>query len=111
MTTERLIPVKFDQSSEFNVEFDPYDNFPVMFETQRTFDIEFMQEKTFDVNFRITYESYEQGDYPGPYTVTPTLSTQVLQTVGKTLSKNITVNATPYSRVSNEAGGYTVTIL
>ena len=51
------------------------------------------------------------GDYSGAYEITPAAGAQSLPTANKKLDRNITVNATPYSEVGNDFGGYTVTIL
>lgn len=50
-------------------------------------------------------------EYNGPYEATPSLEIQTLYTKSKKMKNNVTVNATPLSEVSNESGGYTVTIL
>lgn len=49
--------------------------------------------------------------YDGVYEVTPTAREQILHTINKKMEDNVTVHKTPYSEVSNEYGGYTVTIL
>lgn len=58
--------------------------------------------------------SISHGDiivYDGKYEVIPSTENQILSTKFKKLMENITVHATPFSEVSNEAGGYTITIL
>ena len=49
--------------------------------------------------------------YDGDYEVTPTNNEQILHTKHKKMEDDVTVHKTPYSEVSNEYGGYTVTIL
>lgn len=49
--------------------------------------------------------------YDGAYEVTPTAREQILHTKHKKMEDDVTVHKTPYSEVSNEYGGYTVTIL
>lgn len=56
---------------------------------------------------------YAAGDLPsygGPYEVTPSRQEQVLNTTGKYLEENINVKEVPLAKVSNTAGGTTVTI-
>ena len=48
--------------------------------------------------------------YAGPYTVTPRFSEQVLETAEKSMADDVTVLEIPVHRVSNEAGGVTVSI-
>ena len=52
-----------------------------------------------------------ESEYTGAYEVTPTSSDQYLLTKNKTMTKKVTVYATPYTEVSNLYGGKTVTIL
>lgn len=49
-------------------------------------------------------------EYDGVYEVTPSVQTQTLQTMGKKMSKNITVNEIPYFVTENEAQGNTIYI-
>ena len=49
--------------------------------------------------------------YDGAYEVIPNLSEQILNTTNKKMKDDVTIHATPYSEVSNDAGGYTLTIL
>ena len=52
------------------------------------------------------------GDpYEGSYEVTPTSGEQVLPTRSKTMGDDLTVHAVPCSATSNDAGGYTFSIL
>lgn len=48
--------------------------------------------------------------YTGSYTVKPLVSKQTLATKDKVMSDNVTVLEIPYSEVSNNEGGCTVTI-
>lgn len=48
--------------------------------------------------------------YTGDYEVTPKTQAQVLQTAGKTMVKNLVVNAVPYHETSNQSNGLTVHI-
>ena len=50
-------------------------------------------------------------EYTGEYVATPTSSKQYFPTADKRMTKNFAVNKTPFSKVSNIQGGYTVTIL
>ena len=51
------------------------------------------------------------GDpYEGAYRVVPTTSEQILETKAKTMLDDVTVTEIPYQQVTNEAGGYTVSI-
>lgn len=61
-----------------------------------------------------TMNASTRSDYPnytGEYEATPTTQNQVFDTKYRTLVSDFTVNATPYSEVSNIYGGHTVTIL
>ena len=49
--------------------------------------------------------------YDGETTVIPSAVTeQILQTKEKIVKEDITINKIPYAEVSNDAGGYTVSI-
>ena len=48
--------------------------------------------------------------YDGPYTVTPRFVPQTLETEHKSMTDDVTVLEIPVHRVSNEAGGVTVSI-
>lgn len=79
----------------------------VQFEHTRDFYCVFSS-GTWSVDFSTMHEA---GQYMGLYEVTPSAEEQTLETINKRMSDNVTVHATPYSEASNEAGGYTVTIL
>ena len=59
------------------------------------------------ISVTITYES---EPYEGPYEVTPAVGEQVLATTNKTLFDDLTVLGIPYHQVTNDSGGYTVSI-
>ena len=48
--------------------------------------------------------------YGGPYTVTPTTKSQMLETAGKLMEKDTQIKAIPFFETSNTAGGTTVYI-
>ena len=48
--------------------------------------------------------------YDGPYTVTPKMEGQELETKNKLMTSNVIVEAVPVRRTANEAGGNTVYI-
>lgn len=48
--------------------------------------------------------------YDGPYTAEPLEFDQTLRTKGKTMQKDVTFRAVPYSEVSNLGGGMTANI-
>ena len=50
------------------------------------------------------------AEYDGTYSVTPTQSQQELQTDGKRMAANVTVQAIPYYEVSNPQNGKTIII-
>lgn len=50
-------------------------------------------------------------EYTGTYVATPTSSKQSFPTADKKMNENFRVNATPIRKASNNAGGYTITIL
>ena len=64
-----------------------------------------------DMEFECDMGEFLASGYDGAYEVTPTAYEQMLPTKHKTLSKNVLVHKTPYYEASNEAGGYTATIL
>ena len=48
--------------------------------------------------------------YTGDYTVIPKVYEQTLETKNKSMTDDVTVEAVPYSEVSNLSGGYTASI-
>lgn len=52
----------------------------------------------------------EGEDYTGDYTVIPALEQQSLKTKNKVMRDDVTVKAIPLYRVSNSAGGMTISI-
>lgn len=56
-------------------------------------------------------EGSENNPYEGEYEITPMLKDeQTLSTANKTMRKDVIVHKVPIYRVSNESGGFTVTI-
>lgn len=55
-------------------------------------------------------EGTGNNPYEGEYEVTPKLEDQTLSTANRTLRRDVTIHEVPVYRVTNEAGGYTVTI-
>jgi len=51
-----------------------------------------------------------RGAYDGPYSVTPTVDEQKLETAQKIMLDDVTVKAIPYYTVSNVSGGTTIYI-
>ncbi len=49
-------------------------------------------------------------EYTGTYTVTPTTSSQTLNTANRLLKDDVKIEAIPYSAVSNNTGGTTIII-
>ena len=62
----------------------------------------------FGVFYPVSGETHET--YGGPYTVDPIFDPVVLETNDKIMADDVTVNAILVSRVSNPAGGKTITI-
>ena len=48
--------------------------------------------------------------YDGSYSVTPAVTEQTMETANKMMTDNVKVEKIPYSEVSNNSGGFTVTI-
>ena len=49
-------------------------------------------------------------NYDGSYSIIPKVDAQTMATRNKSMIDDVTVEAVPYSEVSNEAGGYTANI-
>ncbi|MBR2681461.1 MAG: hypothetical protein IKE23_12070 [Exiguobacterium sp.] len=94
------------EESEASIELDQ--DIEVEFDNARFMLVDLKIEEDFKCDFGTGISS---GDYKGAYEVTPTASEQTLPTENKTMERNVTVHATPYSEVSNIYGGTTVTIL
>lgn len=79
--------------------------------TPYEFDISDSQPVTFTedqyIAVRVTYDT---EPYEGSYEITPAVSEQVLATRNKTLFDDLTVLGIPYHQVTNDSGGYTVSI-
>lgn len=65
--------------------------FNVLFNGAQQMDVQF-HEDSFSCDFG---QGVIQGDYTGPYEVTPSEETQTLATAGKSLESNVTVNPIP----------------
>lgn len=52
----------------------------------------------------------DEDPFPGPYSVRPNFTNQVLNTIHKTMTSNLEVQPIPVSEVSNASGGWTMTI-
>ena len=76
------------------------------------FDLEVNDEAAVDFDLDTAIEVIQIGGdpYEGPYTVTPKVTEQTLETLAKTMTDNVTVLEIPYIAVSNPSGGTTVTI-
>ena len=59
------------------------------------------------INVNINIDAEE---YTGPYTITPNTESQILHTVNKLMTNNVTVKSVPYYETINEIGGTTVYI-
>lgn len=89
-----------DKILDLTVMFDDEDDFNCAFsETEALFECELGD---------CAYQRYDEGY---GYEVTPTAYEQMLPTKNKILVRNVIVHKTPYYETSNEAGGYTATIL
>ncbi len=110
---------EFDQSQDFDVGFEEQTETDVVVEQDHEIEVTFENATIIPVELSQSEEfvcefdagASQTGDYDGPYEVTPTASEQTLPTENKTMERNVTVHATPYSEVSNIYGGNTVTIL
>lgn len=72
--------------------------FDVKFGGAQKMDVQF-KEDSFNCDFG---QGVVQGDYDGPYEVTPTEQTQTLATAGKSLGSNVVINPIPrnYGRIT-----------
>ena len=63
-------------------------------------------------HFLITSDSpvISAEPFGGPYEVIPKTESQTLQTADKLMERDLTVQAIPFYRTSNQSGGYTATI-
>lgn len=65
------------------------------------------------VNVHIPAQIVKSGDYPdfaGPYTVTPMVTAQRMETKDTHMTDDVTVREIPYFAVSNPQGGTTIVI-
>lgn len=54
--------------------------------------------------------SHDSATYEGDYAPIPSINGYTLDTAGKWLRDDISIQAIPLAQVGNESGGYTVTI-
>lgn len=73
--------------------------------TADTANLEFTSDK------QIAREYTDRDPYEGPYQVAPGQDDNVIHTDGLRMTDDLVVQKVPYAAVSNESGGYTVTIL
>ena len=100
MTTEETFSTKVSEyDSFFKMRFYEDDNFNAQFLADEIFNTELGEVTDVTAN-----------PYTGATSVTPTPFVQTLSTKDKKVSKDITILAIPYEEVSNEQGGYTITI-
>lgn len=72
-------------------------------------DIGNQQRLTGSVNTSSVYTEHNDP-YSGSYSVTPSMEAKTLNTKGKLMTDDVTVQAVPVFRVSNNSGGTTVYI-
>lgn len=66
----------------------------------------------FEADFGQVYRfvSDEVPVYDGSYSLAPSVNEQIIETANKMMTDNLKVEKIPYSEVSNNFGGFTVTI-
>ena len=64
----------------------------------------------FSQNQYILVRGGDYDRYTGEYVVVPKSSTQTLETNDKLMTDDVSVLAIPYTEVTNQSGGYTVSI-
>lgn len=82
-------------------------------EDPRTMDLTFEEQSAaVDMQFDQVVEVVrsDADPYTGDYSVTPTLEGETLETKGKYMREDVTVQPIPVHRTTNAAGGYTVYI-
>lgn len=67
-------------------------------------------DQDFTPSFDQVIKTSDYKTYPGPYSATPKVDEQILQTAHQVCVDNIIVEAVPYLEVQNPQGGYTATI-
>lgn len=74
--------------------------------------VEFHEDQAIEVDFGELTEvgSADIPTYGGPYTICPSLDAQTLETAGKLMKDDTTIEPIPIYVVSNNSGGTTVTI-
>lgn len=76
-----------------------------------SFDLGFSDDGPFSVSFTETISPVISAEpFGGPYEVIPKTESQTLQTADKLMEHDLTVQAIPFFRTSNQSGGYTATI-
>lgn len=73
-------------------------------------DYPYQVSEPFRLTGHLSIPEYVGKTYDGPYEVTPASDFQLLPTADRVLEDDILVHPIPYSEVSNEQGGITVTI-
>ena len=79
-------------------------------EQDETYSVLLTNEYDYDVEMSSTITLINGDTYYGEYTFTPTTSTQIAQTSGKTLSSNITINPIPSNYGLITYNGSTITV-
>lgn len=79
-------------------------------EQDETYSVLLTNEYDYDVDMSSTITLINGDTYDGAYTFTPTTSTQIAQTSGKTLSSNITINPIPSNYGLITYDGSTITV-
>ena len=76
-----------------------------------SFDLGFSDDGPFSVSFTETISPVVTAEpYAGPYDVVPKTEGQTLETADKLMVQDVTVQAIPFYKTSNQSGGYTATI-
>lgn len=65
---------------------------------------------TVHVGYEIIQGGGDYEIYEGTFIFEPSTTDQVLETANKLLTANLTISAIPYSEVTNETSGKTITI-
>ena len=76
-----------------------------------SFELVFSGESPVPVSFSETITPVVTAEsYAGPYEVVPKTEGQTLETADKLMARDVTVQAIPFYKTSNQSGGYTATI-
>lgn len=87
--------------------------FRAKFITIEPYDVQFISDGQFDTDFGTIIEvghGEKIEEYDGVYTVEPLFENQTLETSGKKMADDVTVNEIAVRVVQNLSGGMTVTI-